>query len=901
MNTNESPFQKITDDRRFIIACFTEMLARINETEVIELINSTLQEEKMAAHELSSEKIIKSLSIYFQLMTLVEENGAAQYRRRLEDQDKVTSLRGSWAEAFHIWKNAGISEDEMLNAFSETHVIPVLTAHPTEAKRVTVIELHRELYLLLVQKENTSLSKLEQNAIRENIILLLERWWRTGDIYLDKPDISDERANVMYYLSKVFPNVVKNTDQQLKNSWIEAGLNPNKINNPDVFPKITFGSWVGGDRDGHPFVTPGVTKETLLLHRKAALVLLRTELVNLVKKISVSAIINPVPFLLSEAIDHKVKALGESGQKAMERNRYEPWRQFVNLMICQLDNTISENFADSKTHYKSAKALEEDLRLLRDVLTQNGLKSLAEELLFSVERSVQCFGFHLAKLDIRQNSAFHDKAVAQILKAIGEKDFDFENWDEEKRVQYLNRLLENNALITDITVSYGTEADNVLDCYRAVRQHINQYGIDGIGSFIISMTRNVSDLLVVYLLMRETQLLNTSIRVVPLLETIEDLKNGPQILDNFLQHPITRERLIKTAHKQEVMLGYSDSNKDGGTIASKWNLYKAEIALSEIGRKNNTQIYFFHGTGGTISRGGGKYHRFLESLPENTVGGTIKITVQGESVAQLFGNQMTAKYNLNALLSGVARHVIKNTSSVETPPYPIESMELLAQKSYEHYRKLIETPGFINFYGKATCIDVLEKSKIGSRPARRTGARTLNDLRAIPWVFSWNLSRTTLTGWYGLGEALKTLKTENPEDYQHLKQAVNDWNFLKFLMIQTETNLILSNLDMMKQYADLDEDANERDLFLDKLLTDHQNGVQLIEELFDEPASIRRNGQYDNLKWRNDKLFALHQLHIKYLKQWRGMDDENTLEKDKLLNKLLSLISALSSGLKSTG
>jgi phosphoenolpyruvate carboxylase len=507
----------------------------------------------------------------------------------------------------------------------------------------------------------------------------------------------------------------------------------------------------------------------------------------------------------------------------------------------------------------------------------------------------------LAKLDVRQNSAFHDKAVTQILKAIGEKDFDFENWDEEKRIQYLNRLLENNALITDITVSYGAEADNVLDCYRAVRQHINQYGIDGIGSFIISMTRNVSDLLVVYLLMRETQLLNTSIRVVPLLETIEDLKNGPQILDNFLQHPITRERLIKTAHKQEVMLGYSDSNKDGGTIASKWNLYKAEIALSETGRKNNTQIYFFHGTGGTISRGGGKYHRFLESLPENTVGGTIKITVQGESVAQLFGNQMTAKYNLNALSSGVARHVIKNKNNAETPPYPIESMELLAQKSFEHYRKLIETPGFINFYGKATCIDVLEKSKIGSRPARRTGARTLNDLRAIPWVFSWNLSRTTLTGWYGLGEALKTLKTENPEDYQHLKQAVNDWNFLKFLMIQTETNLILSNLDMMKQYADLDEDANERDLFLDKLLTDHQNGVQLIEELFDEPASIRRNGQYDNLKWRNDKLFALHQLHIKYLKQWRGMDDENTLEKDKLLNKLLSLINALSSGLKSTG
>jgi phosphoenolpyruvate carboxylase len=214
---------------------------------------------------------------------------------------------------------------------------------------------------------------------------------------------------------------------------------------------------------------------------------------------------------------------------------------------------------------------------------------------------------------------------------------------------------------------------------------------------------------------------------------------------------------------------------------------------------------------------------------------------------------------------------------------------------------LIETPGFINFYSKATCIDVLEKSKIGSRPARRTGTRTLKDLRAIPWVFSWNLSRITLTGWYGLGEALKALKEEKPLEYKLLKQVANHWNFFKFLMIQTETNLILSNVEVMKLYADLDEDAHERNLFMDKLLTDHQNGFRLIEELFDEPASIRRNGQYDNLKWRNDKLLVLHQLHINYIKIWRAMDEENSKQKEKLLIKLLSLINALSSGLKNTG
>jgi len=901
MKTHNLTFAKISDDREYIIECYTEMLSRINENEIVSLIKSNIQDINIDELKIADEKIIQSLSIYFQLITLVEENAATQYRRRLEDQDKISAMRGSWAEALNAWKNADISEDDMLRAISETHVIPVLTAHPTEAKRITVIEIHRELYLLLVQKENTSLSKFEQVAIRENIITLLERWWRTGEIYLEKPDVKDERTNAIHYLSKVFPVVLKNADNQLKSSWVALGLRSSKIKNPDLFPKISFGSWVGGDRDGHPFVSASITKETLLLHRKAALKLIREELVSLVKKLSISAISNPVPFELSEAINKKAAVLGETGKKAIERNHYEPWRQYVNLLICLLDNTINEKFSDSNTYYKSSKGLEADLKLLRNVLIHNGFKSLAEDILFPVERTVKTFGFHLAKLDIRQNSVFHDKAISQILKLNGESDYDFENWDEDKRVHFLNNLLENNIYITEITSSYGLEADAVLDCYRVVRQHINMFGADGIGSFIISMTRNLSDLLVVYVLLRETQLLNTEVKVVPLLETIEDLHNGPHIIEEFLKHPVSQSRAKKLAYKQEVMLGYSDSNKDGGTIASKWNLYKAEIAISKVGKKYNTAIYFFHGTGGTISRGGGKYHRFLESMPENTVCGTFKITVQGESVAQLFGNPMTAQYNLNALSSGVARHLINNKANTEPPNYPIESLEFLAQKSFEHYKEFIESPGFINFYSKVTCIDVLEKSKIGSRPARRTGTRTLKDLRAIPWVFSWNLSRITLTGWYGLGQALKTLKEDKPEEYNLLKQAVKHWDFFKFLIIQTETNLILSNLEIMQQYAVLDEDENERDLFMDKLLTDHQNGFDLIEDLFDEPAVARRTGQYDNLKWRNNKLFVMHHLHIHFLKKWRSMDEENGIEKEKMLNKLLSITNSLSSGLKNTG
>lgn len=901
MQSIKDPFQKIAQDRKFIIECYGEMLTRIQEEKVAAQIIQSEPEGSWESSEIPIEKTIQSLSIYFQLMTLVEENAATQYRRKLEDRESIASIRGSWAEALAIWKSQGVSEDEMLKAISATSVNPVLTAHPTEAKRITVIEIHRELYLLLVQRENPSLSQLEQLAIREKIVQLLERWWRTGEIYLEKPDIRDERANVIHYLSKVFPMVIQRSDQQLKNSWIALGFDPKKIKDVDAFPKIKFGSWVGGDRDGHPFVTPSVTQETLLIHRKTALGLIREELMVLAKKLSISGITNPPPAQLQEAIAQKSRTLGESATTAIKRNPIEPWRQFVNLIILQLENTVSEKNADSGAYFKSALALETDLAVLKESLLQNGMAMIVEDLIFPVERALKCFGFHLAKLDIRQNSAFHDKAISQILAGAGYTNVDFANWAEEKRVEFLSELLSKQTPITDITISYGAEADNILDCYRVVRQHINAYGSAGIGSFIVSMTRSLSDLLAVYFFMQETQLLQTDIRVVPLFETIEDLQHGPVILEQFLQHPITQLRAGKLHRQQEVMLGYSDSNKDGGTIASKWNLYKAEQSLSEVGRRNNFEVHFFHGTGGTISRGGGKYHRFLESMPENSVNGSIKITVQGESVAQLFGNPLTATHNINALASGVARHNVTSKKGTAENGTASTTMEFLAERSFRHYRELIETPGFINFYGKATSIDVLERSKIGSRPARRTGTRTLNDLRAIPWVFSWNLSRISLTGWYGLGQALLELKTEKPDAFRELKRSAIDWSFLKFLLIQTETNLILANDAVMNWYAALDENESERNLFMQKILNDYRNGLAMIEEVFDEPAASRRDGQYDNLKWRESKLRLLHQLHIHYLKEWRAIPDESSAEKEKLLTTLLSLVNALSSGLKNTG
>lgn len=900
IETNE--YQKIIDDISYIKDCYSEMLIRIDEQQTIKLLRlNSASHPDINEQSISDEKIIQALGIYFQLITLVEENAAKQYHRQLENEDGITAIRGSWGETFKHWIEQGFNEDKIIKVLSSLDIMPVLTAHPTEAKRIVIIELQRELYLLLVQRENSTLSNTERNAIREKIINLLERWWRTGDIYLEKPDLTSERDNVVHYLSKVFPLVLEKSDQKLKDSWKVMGFDSDKLSLPEHYPHFNFGSWVGGDRDGHPFVSPGLTRDTLLIHREKALEIVHGQLVKLASRLTLSGIKNKAPEELLEAVSKLEMNLGDAGKRAVLRNRYEPWRQYVSLLVIKLENTIAEKYSDSNTYYRSSAVLQDDLKFIRNILIEGGARGIAEDLLFPVERTVQCFGFHLAKLDIRQNSTYHEKVITQILEKSGFENFDFHNWDEKTRVKFLTEELEKYAPLTNNTISYGEEADNVLDYFRVLRQHINLYGSQGIGSLIVSMTRSLSDLLVVYLLMRETQLLNTDLRVVPLLETIEDLEEGATILDQFLQFSITKSRQKLVSNTQEVMIGYSDSNKDGGVLASKWHLHKAEERLCGIGDQHQVKIVFFHGTGGTISRGGGKYHRFMESMPVGTVHGQIKLTTQGESIAQQFGNLLTATYNLEMLASGVARqtmHILKNKNE---DLYPSKTIDWLTDKSIEHYKKMVQDDDFIRFYSEATSIDLLEKSKIGSRPARRSGKRTLSDLRAIPWVFSWNLSRFTLTGWFGVGHALKNLKEQRLDDFESLKQFVKTWPFFKFLLIQIETNLILANSDLMKVYSGLVTDDGIRFKFLNMILADFEDGIIHIQELLGEEASVRRTGQFENLNRREEALQVLHELHIKYLKEWRAIKDANPIEGEKLLTKLLSITNALSGGLKSTG
>jgi phosphoenolpyruvate carboxylase len=352
---------------------------------------------------------------------------------------------------------------------------------------------------------------------------------------------------------------------------------------------------------------------------------------------------------------------------------------------------------------------------------------------------------------------------------------------------------------------------------------------------------------------------------------------------------------------QEVMLGYSDSNKDGGIFASRWAIYQAEKQLTAIGKKNNVDIRFFHGTGGTISRGGGKMHRFMDSMPPGTVSGQMKITVQGESIAQQYANRITATYNFEMLLAGVARQAMIKENSAPEIDYPEDVLHKLATYSFEAYRKLVEYPGFIDFYSHATPIDVLENSKIGSRPARRTGQRTLQDLRAIPWVFSWSQARFNLTGWYGMGSAIKTLFENDRDAYSRLQASVESWPFLRYTLIQVETNLLNADKHWMKTFAEQVPDKQLGEALLQKLLIEHEEALLQIGQLLGTPAGERRTAQMENVNLRGEPLYRLHALQMDYLKQWRTIKDVDAEESNKLLQKLLLLVNAIAGGLKHTG
>ena len=895
-------FDLIDETLSSLISCLSDALKSLGEDELIPYLpwSGSVPEGELPK---GTQQLY---SVGFQLLNMVEERVASAIRREREKELGADSIRGLWPHALKDMTAAGLSPDDIIEVLRDVNVQPVLTAHPTEAKRTSIRERLRALYDQLVRSEYPKYTKRERRRIRERMVTALESLWRTGEIHLVRPDIYHELNEAIHYLRDLFPASLNRLDLHFTEAWRDAGFPLEKLREAGNIPRLSFGTWIGGDRDGHPLVTPEVTERSLELLRGAALELLHREITNLASILTLSTHHNEVP----EELEDRIEELGLSLRDEAIVNELEhkvgqePWRHMASLMAARLKSQSS-----GSPGYSSPEALGRDLELISDSIIANGCSLIEEQHIRPLRHKLEIFGFHLAALEIRQNSDFHDRAISQLLVAAGiEGGGDYPDWCEEKRVEFLTEELQSTRPFLHDSLDSGKEATLVLDSYRIVAAHIEKHGRDGIGGLIVSMTRQVSDLLGVFLLAREAGLMTHTekglicpLEVVPLFETIDDLHRAPGILDQFLQHPIVQRR---QSSEQQVMLGYSDSNKDCGILAAAWALHEGQRNLSEVARRHEIKLRYFHGRGGTISRGAGPTHWFMASLPHGSLSGGFRMTEQGETIAQKYANLANATYHLELLLAGTAITTAVHSRPEGRKDPAGEFLPDLSKASQEAYQELLRSEGFIDFYRQVTPIDALENSCIGSRPTRRTGNKghSIADLRAIPWVFSWTQARFYLPGWFGVGTALESLRLQQPDRFARMKQEFRESSFLGYTLTNVETNLASANIDVMTQYSSLVEDEVLRDRFMKIIVAEFKRTRELLTELYDGDMLKRRPRMAKTLEIREAPLRVLHQQQVALLREWRQqLRSGGESEAEALLPRMLLSINAIAAGLRTTG
>jgi phosphoenolpyruvate carboxylase len=909
-------FDKIERDERLLRKCLDEVL---NDMGLERLCPLTKLHDGHKGDLVTDQESVQLLSILFQILNLVEENAANQMNRRRQSAGGEEVVSGSWAHSIKRLPEACRTPESLVTSLSRAKVDIVFTAHPTESKKASILDQHRELYLLLFQLENKIFTDSEREVILEDIKDVLERLWRTGEIPLSKPDLTSERNNILYYLRTKFPQALRMHDRRLLNTLRRHGLDRNKLASHHTLPGLRLGMWVGGDRDGHPFVTPEVTRETLSVLREGALDVVGEALDQLGARLPLSRL-SQSP---SDAMMLRLKELREAQMGGMTpgiRLEEEPWKEFVfHLRQLLVRSTGREAF------YQHPSQLIADLDILESSLKAVRADRLIINELAPLRRLIDVYGFHMARLDVRQNSTYHEKALIQLLEVANmEEAASFSSMTEHQKIAFLTEELETLRPFSSPSTRLPEEAAATIGALGCLADHMKRYGRGGIGYLIVSMTRSVSDLLIVYLLCREAGLmvegekgLACLLPVVPLFETLDDLQKSQGIMSSFLSHPVTtcslplwRKEFDEEARPgdsvdewsmtsggslvQPVMLGYSDSNKDGGILSSLWHVRKAQVDLIRLGKELGLVFQFFHGRGGTVSRGAGPTDRFLEALPPGSLEPGVRLTEQGETIAQKYSNVLTASNNLELWFAGTHAGRLNNERS-SIPAVWEDRLDSLAQISRDAYQKLIHTDGFETFFRHATPVDVLQNSRIGSRPAARSGLRTVQDMRAIPWVFSWNQARFYLPGWFGVGTALEQLVLKEEDFLQTLRRGVQELPFLRYLIYNVESSLESADTDIMETYASLVPDQALRDQCMMVILSEHARTRKLLDETFEGPLSRRRPRFFKTLHARDHDLKMLHQRQIKLLQDWRRE------QKPEQLSELLVIVNAIASGQRTTG
>jgi len=858
--------------------------------------------------------VVRAFSVFFSLANLAEELYHHRQRRRWVRAGGPL-WRGSFDETIRWFHAQGVPAEDLQRLFDRLMFMPVFTAHPTEARRRTLMQSLRRIFLLGERMNDPRLGKAEFAETSEQLASEIQILWKTDEVRPRRPEVRMEIRNGLYYfresLFKAVPDTYRFVEKAVRRTY---GLGPDGRPMVAVPSFLRFGSWIGGDRDGNPFVKPETTEMAVRMYAETILEEYCTRVMALSKILTFSSRLAQPSESLRASLRRDERYTHEVFGAAPTQFQTEPYRRKLYLMHFRLEQTLAVVSNRNVRHireasYRDAAEFLDDLYLIRDSLISHGDVNIAERELKDLIRLAETFGFHLVSLDVRQESSVHTEAVAEILAAAGLGDY--RALDEAARMRVLSEHIGGDMILFEIQQVSPRTLETLAVFERMARMQ-DEVGPEAFGTYIISMTHQASHVLEVMLLARLAGLAGRDamgryhcrIRIGPLFETITDLDHAEGVLTALLDNPVYGALLAESGGMQEVMLGYSDSAKDGGALASAWYLYEAQKRITAVTDAHKVGCRLFHGRGGTIGRGGGPTHESILSQPPGTVHGEIKFTEQGEVLYYKYSNAETASYELAMGMTSLMKaslHMVKPV--VPNNAQHLEVMHELAREGEAQFRALTEqTPGFIDYFYEATPVTEIGLLNIGSRPShRKKSDRSKASVRAIPWVFGWAQARHTLPAWYGLGTALERYRGDDPARLAQLQAMYREWPFFQSFLSNVQMTLFKADMGIAREYAELCEDPATRERVYGMVRDEYQRTVAQVlattgtRKLIEENEVLRLS-----LVRRNPYLDPLNHIQLALLKRYRadpGTDDAPSVWLDPLLRS----INAISAGMRNTG
>ncbi|MDG5759669.1 phosphoenolpyruvate carboxylase [Natronococcus sp. A-GB1] len=826
--------------------------------------------------------VARAFTTYFELINLAEERERVRsIRTGSQEETLEDSLETAAAEL------AETDVETVQQVLDDVLIEPTFTAHPTEARRKTVKSKLRTIATHLETLDERLLTDKERDQVWRDVDAEVTSLWQTPQVRKRQPEVADEARNVQWYLENTLFDVVGEVYDELDDAIDEA------VGHSLEIPKLfEFRSWAGSDRDGNPYVTPEVTANTLERQREVVLEQYRTQLKRLSGVLSQDGSRIDVGPEFEASLEDDRELLPGSARTAQDRYPGEPYRQKLKLMRERLDRVGDVRPGG----YDEVDELLEDLEVVAKSLRNNGAESVVDAHVDPIRRRVATFGFSLASMDLRDHQQKHTDAIAAALEREG---IDYHGLDEDERVELLTDAVLQDDPVIDLTDTDGLSEDSerVLTLFDELGDWQTEYGVHAIDTYAISMTEEPSHVLEVLFLADQAGVVSLpehcGLDIVPLLETEYALSGARRIMGTLFENEAYVQALEARGDTQEIMLGYSDSNKENGFLAANWSLYKNQRRLGEICDDYDVTMRLFHGRGGSISRGGGPMNEALLALPNSTVTGQVKFTEQGEAIAEKYGNPRIAERNIEQMLNAQlrARLYAEQRPEEAIEEEWIEAMETMADAARQEYRDLLESEGFVRYFEQATPITVIEDLDLGSRPASRSGERTVEDLRAIPWVFSWTQSRCILPGWYALATGIDAYLEDGGSE-ETLQEMYEEWAFFRTTLDNAALSLSRTELEIAETYAGM-ADADLRDRFFPRLSEEYERAAELVTTIGGREELHTRDWLGENLERRNPYVDPLNLLQVYLLDRTHRTDiEERTLR---------LTVKGIAAGMKNTG